>query len=57
VHQDRLTWREASHFIVTIAAKEDGSKRKKRRGPRKGLKMPCPPRLPFIAQTMCCEWL
>jgi hypothetical protein len=53
-HQDRLTRREASHFIVAIAIEEDGSKTKKRRGWRKRLKTPCSPRLPFIAHTMRC---
>jgi hypothetical protein len=28
--QDRLTYSEASHFIIAIAAKEDGSEKKRR---------------------------
>jgi hypothetical protein len=54
--QDRVTRREASHFIIAVTAKEDGSE-KERRGQRKGLKMLRPPGLPFIAQTMRYERL
>jgi len=48
VDQDRHTQREASHFIIAIVTKEDGSE-KKRKGQRKGLKMLHPLGLPFIA--------
>jgi hypothetical protein len=56
-HQDRLTQRESNALHCRHRRRRDGSKRKNRRGRRKGLKTLRPPGLPFIAQTMRCERL
>jgi hypothetical protein len=59
VDKTKLTQREGSHFITaTITAKKTDLKKKKRRDQRKRLRVPRPSRAtPFIAQTVCCEWL
>jgi len=44
---DRLTWREASHFIVAIAT-EDGSERKKK-GPEEGIEDAASPGAPLYS--------
>ena len=57
VDQDKLTQREASHFIIAIPAEEMDLRGRREGAEGQELKMPQPLGIPFIAQTVCYELL